>query len=256
MVPRPGGHQQSATNNLRKTLTAFETSQTRRRRRSAHRGFGALALLVTVLLALTPAHAQVPAALVEDVKSSSTNVQFMDYLITGQVIKLQARETLVLSYLKSCHYETITGGTVIVGSERSDVVGGKVVRNKVPCDGGRMQLTFELANSSAASSYRDRAPIKPDATIFAVMPMFEVDGGRKLIIERLDRIEERLEFEIGNNLIREKFFDLTTVNKGLSRSAIYRATLGNYHITFQVHAQAKRGKVPVISRLLRFPSQS
>jgi hypothetical protein len=227
-----------------------------RSRRWARRPSGPLAVLAcsSLLLALTPAYSQVPAALVEDVRSKSANVEFMDYLITGQVIKLQARETLVLSYLKSCHHESITGGTVYIGAEYSDVVGGKIVRNKVPCDGGKMQLTFQVATSSAATSHRDRAPLQVDTTIYAVLPMFQVDGGRKLIIVRLDREHERFEFDVGDNLIRQKFFDLATINKPLSPGGTYRATMGNYHITFKVHPEARSGNAPIISRLLRFPS--
>ena len=72
----------------------------------------------------------------------------------GQVIKLAPSDVLVLSYLKSCEHETITGGTVTVGTERSDVQGGQVVRAKVPCDGGKMRLTAEQASQSAASAFR------------------------------------------------------------------------------------------------------
>src|SRR5262245_26267379 len=42
----------------------------------------------------------VPTALVEDVKSASADVEFMDYVGTGQVIKLEPSDVLVLSYLK------------------------------------------------------------------------------------------------------------------------------------------------------------
>ena len=227
-----------------------------RGRHFARRAFRPPAVLAcsSLLLGLTPAYSQVPAALVEDVRSKSANVEFMDYLITGQVIKLQARETLVLSYLKTCHHESITGGTVYIGAEHSDVVGGKIVRTKVPCDGGKMQLTFQVATSSAATSHRDRAPLQVDTTIYAVLPMFQVDSGRKLIIVRLDREHERFEIDVGDNLIRQKFFDLATINKPLSRGGTYRATMGNYHITFKVHPEARSGNAPIISRLLRFPS--
>jgi len=53
---------------------------------------------------------------------------------------------LFLSYLKSCEHETITGGTVTVGTERSEVKEGQVVRNKVPCNGGKMQLSSQQAS--------------------------------------------------------------------------------------------------------------
>ena len=38
---------------------------------------------------------KVPTALVEDVKSGSTGVEFMDYVGSGQVIKLGPHDTLV-----------------------------------------------------------------------------------------------------------------------------------------------------------------
>src|ERR1700704_3588083 len=96
----------------------------------------------------------VPTALVEDVESASADIEFMDYVGTGQVIKLEPSDVLVLSYLKSCEHETITGGTVHVGSDKSDVEGGKIVRTKVRCNGGYMKLSPEQANASGASSYR------------------------------------------------------------------------------------------------------
>ena len=104
------------------------------------------AALAVALIIATEASGRVPApmiptALVEDVKSTTADVEFMDYLGTGQVIKLEPRDVLVLSYLKSCEHETITGGTVSVGAERSEVQGGKIVRAKVRCDGGKIRLT-------------------------------------------------------------------------------------------------------------------
>ena len=90
----------------------------------------------------------VPTALVEDVKSGTAGIGFMDYVRNGQVIKLEPRDVLVLSYLKSCEHETITGGTVIVGVERSDVRDGEIVRAKVLCDGGKMQLSSQQASAS------------------------------------------------------------------------------------------------------------
>src|ERR1700689_5751805 len=75
----------------------------------------------------------IPTALVEDIKSTTADVEFMDYVGAGQVIKLRPSDLLVLSYLKSCEHETITGGTVTVGTDRSEVDGGKVARTKVAC---------------------------------------------------------------------------------------------------------------------------
>src|ERR1700687_6218155 len=87
----------------------------------------------------------IPTACVEDVKSATADIEFMDYVGTGQVIKFGPRDVLVLSYLRSCEHETITGGTVVVGAERSDVRDGQIVRAKVPCDGGQMRLSSQQA---------------------------------------------------------------------------------------------------------------
>ena len=151
----------------------------------------------------------IPVALVEDISSnnsnnSSTDVEFMDYVGGGQVIKLAPRDVLVLSYLKSCAHETITGGTVRIGIERSEVEGGKVVRTKVACDGGKMQLASAQANASGASAFRlQSADIHP--TLRAMPPVIEVpklvqDDGRTLVIERKDRPEDPL-FEFVANAI-------------------------------------------------------
>src|SRR6201997_1429896 len=91
-------------------------------------------IIATKALAHLPAPL-IPTALVEDVKSTTAEVEFMDYVGAGQVIKLRPSDVLVLSYLKSCEHETIVGGTVTVGSDHSDVDGGKVARTKVACDG-------------------------------------------------------------------------------------------------------------------------
>lgn len=45
----------------------------------------------------------VPTALVEDVKSATADVEFMDYVGSRQVIKLGPSDVLVLSYLKSAN---------------------------------------------------------------------------------------------------------------------------------------------------------
>ena len=136
------------------------------------------ATVAAVLAAASQVSAHVPAplvptALVEDVKSATADIEFMDYVGKGQVIKLDSRDVLVLSYLKSCEHETITGGTVIVGSERSDVQDGQIVRSKVPCDGGKMRLSSEQASKSAASAFRlQSADIQP--TLFARTPMVQL----------------------------------------------------------------------------------
>src|SRR5580700_11232735 len=113
----------------------------------------ALSAVATQVSAHGPAPL-LPIALVEDVKSATADIEFMDYVGAGQVIRLEPRDVLVLSYLRSCEHETITGGTVVVGMERSEVRGGQLVRARVPCDGGNMRLSAQQASTSAASAFR------------------------------------------------------------------------------------------------------
>jgi hypothetical protein len=199
----------------------------------------------------------VPTALVEDVKSASADVEFMDYVGTGQVIKLEPSDVLVLSYLKSCEHETIIGGTVRVGRDKSDVDGGKIARAKVPCNGGNMKLSSQQANASAASSFRlQNAAFEP--TVYALPPVLEIpkmraDDGRTLVIERTDRPRERFTVELDEALVNGGFYDLAKTDMRLQRGKVYTATLGDRKFTFKVDAKAKTGNTPVISRLLRFP---
>lgn len=215
----------------------------------------------------------VPIALVEDINSTTADVEFMDYVGTGQVIKLAPRDVLVLSYLKSCAHETITGGTVRIGSERSEVEGGKIARAKVRCNGGNMRLASQQANASGASAFRlQSAPVEP--VLYALPPMVQLprlqpNDKRTLVIERIDRPGERIEVAIGNDLAGGAFYDLAKADmKPLARGGVYRATIGPSKVTFKVDAKAKVAKadtgkkktgkaksekLPVVSRLLRFP---
>jgi hypothetical protein len=227
---------------------------------------GAAVLAVSVQPFATEAFARAPAplvptALVEDVKSASADIEFMDYVGTGQVIRLGPQDVLVLSYLKSCEHETITGGTVRVGTDKSEVEGGQIARAKVPCNGGNMKLSAQQANASGASSFRlQNASFNP--TVYALPPVIQIPklregDSRTMTIERSGKRNERFTVEIDETLINGGFYDLardmTTSDKRLKRGAVYKATLGHRKMTFKVDAKARTGTTPVVSRLLRFP---
>jgi hypothetical protein len=106
------------------------------------------------VMATSAASAASPVALIEDLSGNPAALEVMDYLETGQVIRLGARETLVLSYLNSCTRETITGGTVTVGTEQSEVVSGRVERTKVRCDRARASASAEYVIQSSGHVFR------------------------------------------------------------------------------------------------------
>ncbi len=221
----------------------------------------AVAIFPVIALA-TPAVARAPAplvptALVEDVKSGTADVEFMDYVGSGQVIRLAPGDVLVLSYLKSCEHETITGGTVTVGAQRSEVQDGKVVRAKVACDGGKMRLSAQEANTSAAGAFRlQSADIEP--TLYARTPVIQLprpfaSEDRTLSIVRTDRRGERHMLTVNDKAAAAGFYDLAGAKVRLVRGATYEASIGGRKLTFLVDAKAKSGAAPIVSRLLRFP---
>jgi hypothetical protein len=211
--------------------------------------------VATTVLAHVPTPL-VPTALVEDVKSATADIEFMDYVGNGQVITLAPRDVLVLSYLKSCEHETITGGTVTVGAERSDVRDGQIARAKVPCDGGKIRLSSQQASKSAATAFRvQSAEIEP--TLYARTPVVRLpkvlgSEDRTLLIERTDHRGERHELRIDDAIVAAGFYDLAKINVSLTRGAIYDASIGSHKMTFQIAAKAKSGSAPIVSRLLRF----
>src|ERR1700757_2197754 len=100
-----------------------------------------LAAIIGCLALTTVARAQAPVAVVEDVQGKVTGAEFMDYVAPGKVIKLGQPGSIVLSYMKSCWREVITGvGTVIVGTEESMVHLSEVKAGKVKCDSSHSQL--------------------------------------------------------------------------------------------------------------------
>jgi hypothetical protein len=209
-----------------------------------------------VMMFASPAPAQAPVALVEEVRGNPVGVALMDYVPIGKVIQLGSRDSIVLGYLTSCWHETITGGTVIVYREQSDVHGGTVTRTKVMCDGGKIALTPRLANQSAGTSFRG-ADEEPPLTLYGLFPVIEAPAGAVLAVVRTDRPGEHHTATLpARPGTRRSFFDFAAVNKTLTAGGTYRASIGSREIVFRVDADAKARGVPIIGRLLRFPPAS
>jgi hypothetical protein len=214
-------------------------------------------LLVSASMLAKSASAQSPAAIVEEVKGNVSGIQFMDYLAAGKVIRLGADDSVVLDYLKSCWHETITGGTVTVGIEQSEVDSGKVQRTRTQCDAGRIQLTPQQANQSAGMVFRAKPTRaggpEPQFTIQGLSPLVEANGGGTLLIERLDRSGDRQVILLeSRQLVRGAFYDFADSDRMLAPGGLYRASLGPRQIVFRVDPGAQPGRTPVLGRLLRF----
>jgi len=201
------------------------------------------------------AKAEPPAALVEDVQGKVTGAEFMDYVVPGQVIKIGTTGSIVLSYLKSCRRETISGiGTVIVGADESKIHLSTIKDEKVECDASHAHATTKETSEVAATVFRGLAsPAASTAqvTLHGTSPIFEVKGRGALIVERLDKAGERQQIEIGDNRIKGRFFDFARFNRALAPGGTYAATFGASKIVFRIDPQAKSGPAPVLGRLLQ-----
>jgi hypothetical protein len=180
----------------------------------------------------------------------------MDYVVPGQVIKIGTTGSVVLSYLKSCRRETISGiGTVIVGADESKVHLSAVKDEKVECDASHAHATTKETSEVAATVFRgitsSAESTAAQVTLYGASPIFELKGRGALIVERLDKAGERQQIEIGNNRIRGKFFDFAKVNRALVPGGTYAATFGASKIVFRIDPQAKPGAAPVLGRLLQ-----
>lgn len=216
---------------------------------------GAAALILS-------ASAQSPAAVVEELAGTVPGVQFMDYVEPGQVIRLGAHDRIVLGYLQSCWRETITGGTVTVGSEQSEVAGGEVVRAKVACEGGKMMLSAELAGKSGAMVFRQApkpqvvALAHPEFTLYGLSPVFELRPPGKLVVERLDKPGERHEVAVTEReLISGAFFDCGKAGVAFAPGGLYRAKFADQAIVFKIDPDAKAGDAPLVGRLVRLQAR-
>ncbi|MDE2379399.1 hypothetical protein [Bradyrhizobium sp.] len=202
----------------------------------------------------TSAAAQVPVAIVEDVQGKVDGVEFMDYVAQGKVIKLAPKATVVLSYMKSCLRETITGGLAVVGTEQSLIHQSEVQRVKVDCDTSATQLSDREAGQSAATTFRSVAPgERADApTLYGLSPVVEVKGTGTLVVERIDVQGERYTIPIKSEaLVRGKFYDFAKARKSLTAGGTYTASLGARKTTFKIDPGAAAGPAPIIGRLVR-----
>ena len=213
-----------------------------------------------VALAL-PAAASEPVAMVENVKSKSAGVQFMEYLPAGKVIALAPKDVMVVDYFHSCVRETITGGTVTVGTERSDVVGGEVSSETVQCDGGQLRLTAQQASQSGVVIYRalpkpGAAPADANAverTLYGLSPLIDLQGSAgPLVVERIDQPGTRIQLNLGSSdLVHGTFYDFARHGRKLVAGGVYRASANGRSVVFKIDPAAHPGEGDLVGRLLQ-----
>jgi hypothetical protein len=203
-----------------------------------------------------PAHAAPPVALIEDVQGQVAGAELMDYVTPGQVIKLGPDGMLVLSYLKSCRRETVSGaGSVTVGTGASKVDGANLKNDVVNCDAGHAQAVVRETSEVAATIVRgigqDADAALPQMIVYGASPLFEARGRGTLVVERLDRPGERQQIELNGRQFKGRFYDFAGTKYSLTPGGTYAATFGSLRIVFRVDPQAKTGPGPAVGRLIR-----
>ena len=213
-----------------------------------------IALCLGLLALASPAAADSPVAVVEDVQGKVTGAEFMDYVTPKAVIKIGDGGSVILSYLKSCRRETISGaGTIIVGTEESAVHLAEVKAEKTNCDPNQVNATTRETSGVAATVLRsvDSSKPQPQITLYGASPLVEAKGRGKLVIRRLDVPGERQEINLGGTQLKGRFLDFASENVALVPGGLYAAAFKSSQIVFRVDAQAKPGATPIVGRLLR-----
>lgn len=157
---------------------------------------GPFLFIAAVLCPVSLAFAGEPAAIVEDVSDTASGVQQMDILNEGRVIKLGKDTTLTLGYLRSCIRETVTGGRVTVGRDKSKVENGLTRSEEVDCDGGLVIKSSKRGAEVAGAVFRQgktRKPLpKPDWTLYSTNPFLRLSKpSARIRIVRLDKDSEK-----------------------------------------------------------------
>ena len=214
-----------------------------------------IAVCLGLMAVASPAAADSPVAVVEDVQGKVTGAEFMDYVTPKAVIKIGDGGSVILSYLKSCRRETINGtGTIIVGTEESAVHLADVKAEKTNCDPNQANATTRETSGVAATVLRsvEAASLpQPQLTLYGASPLVEAKGRGKLVIRRLDMPGERQEISLGGTQLKGRFLDFASENVALAPGGLYTATFKTSNIVFKVDPQAKPGATPIVGRLLR-----
>ncbi len=211
--------------------------------------FFSLALAASASFIAVSALAAGPVAVVED-STGKAPVAFMDNLEEGQSFTIPADATVTISYYASCLRETIAGGKVTVGKAESKVEdGGKVKRDKVDCDGGKMLLSSDQAAKSGVFAIRG-APT-PQFVVFSATPVIELTQPGELTIERVDKGGAGIRVE-AKELLEGRYYDLARSQKALEPGGTYRAASGEAEVVFKVDPAARPGEGALVGRLVRF----
>ena len=208
-----------------------------------------IALICTSMLLAASASAQAQAvAILEEIAGASGKHEAFDELKAGDRLDLAAGGRAIVGYLGSCTRETIEGGTVVIGKDQSQIDGGKVARETIPCEATQLVLTESEAGKSATVSMRPMPWERELRQIVpSLSPLIWVGAKGQLTIERLDSEgRETVSLPIDNGKV-----DLAVHRVELVPNGVYELQAGKKKMVIKIHNNAQAGAMPAMSRLVR-----
>jgi hypothetical protein len=206
-----------------------------------------IALICAVMLFPAAAAAQA-VAILEEIAGASGKHEAFDELKAGERLELGADGRAVIGYLGSCARETIEGGTVVIGKDQSQIEGGKVARETIPCEATQLVLREEEAGKSGVFSTRPMPWERELRQIVpSLSPLIWVEAKGPLMIKRLDSEEQRaVSLPIENGKV-----DLAVHKIELVPNAFYELQAGKKRVVIKIHDNAQAGTMPAMTRLVR-----
>ena len=206
------------------------------------------AICASALLAASASAQASAVAILEEIAGASGKHEAFDELKAGERLELGDGGRAVIGYLGSCVRETIAGGTVVVGKDQSQVEGGKVARETIPCEATQLVLTEEEAGKSATFSTR---PMPWERELRQVVPSLSpliwVEAKGQLTIKHLNTEDQQvLSLPIENGKV-----DLAVHQVELVPNGFYELQAGKKRMVIKIHDNAQAGAMPAMSRLVR-----
>lgn len=187
---------------------------------------------------LVPATAEAAGrrvAIIEEGAIASAKLQEFDLLDEGQEFVLGPNEVVVIGYMSSCRRETITGGTVIIGTKKSDVSGGKVAWEEVICTEPQLSLTAAESQQSGVLAFRPADAIK---RIYTQTPLLQGLEPGALSVEIFSVADNK---SLGSLKSDTGRIDLADEKIVLKPGKAYEVRLAASTVTLEVDVGAKAG---------------
>jgi hypothetical protein len=200
-----------------------------------------------ILLSSAQAQAAASAgALVEEIDDGVGNVAAFDTLKSGQNIDLRPNHHAIISYLDSCIRETITGGTVKIGTSQSDVQDGTVQRETVDCSLKQLTLTANTQDQSATTVFRPLFDNLVKQTLPDVSPFILAEQAASIEMKQMGKEDAPVKLTL-----RQGKIDLRTAGIRLQPGGIYKLTAGSRETYIKITPDAKAGEASLLMRIVK-----